>query len=70
MTPRKRKAPDNESTDVVSSEAKTMKEDGQEKDVCEQIVKVLNEGENVSKNLLELAKSEVRTIWYLTHNPL
>ena len=68
MTPRKRKAPDNESTDVVSSEAKTMKEDGQEKDVCEQIVKVLNEGENVSKNLLELAKSEVRTIWYLVFN--
>ena len=37
MTLRKRKAPDNESTDVVSSEAKTMKEDDQDKDICEQI---------------------------------
>ena len=66
MTPRKRKAPDNETTDVVSNEAKIMKEDDQDKDICEQIVKILNGEENVSKNLLELAKSEVRTIPYLT----
>ena len=66
MTPRKRKAPDNETTDVVGNEAKTMKEDAQDKDICEQIVKVLNGEENVSKNLLEMAKSEVRTIPYLT----
>ena len=68
MTPRKRKAPDNETTDVVSNEAKTMKEDGQDKDICEQIVKVLNGEENVSKNLLEMAKLEVRTIPNLTYN--
>ena len=49
MTPRKRKAPDNESIDVGSDEAKTMKEDGQDKDICEQIVKVLNDEENDSK---------------------
>ena len=66
MTPRKRKAPDNETTDVVSNEAKTMKEDGHDKDICEQIVKILNGEENVSKNLLGMAKSEVRTMTYLT----
>ena len=65
MTPRKRKAPDNETT-VVSNEAKTMKEDGQDKDICEQIVKILNGEENVSKNLLGMAKSEVRAMTYLT----
>jgi len=66
MTPRKRKAPDNETTDVVSNEAKTMKEDDQDKDICEQIVKILNGEENVSRNLLGMAKSEVRTMTYLT----
>ena len=66
MTPRKRKAPDNETTDVVSNEAKIMKEDDQDKDICEQIVKILNGEENVSKNLLGMAKSEVRTMTYLT----
>ena len=66
MTPRKRKAPDNETTDVVTNEAKTMKVDVKDKDICEQIVKVLNGEENDSKNLLEMAKSEVRTILYLT----
>ena len=66
MTPRKRKAPDNETTDVVINEAKTMKEDGQDKDICEQIVKILNGEENVSRNLLGMAKSEVRTMTYLT----
>ena len=66
MTPRKRKAPENESTDVATNEAKTMKEDVQDKDICEQIVKILNGEENVSRNLLGMAKSEVRTMTYLT----
>ena len=61
MTPRKRKAPNDEFTDSASNDAKIMKENDQHKDMCEQIVLFLNEDENGNnKDFLKLAKSEVR----------